>query len=307
MNKDLVYLLLNKLNNDNMEIANFLLLNFRYIILILLFILLVVSLMIRFNVNKNMIQSKVNIKKIHNYISEYPIIVGGVFAIIPALILGGAYLCTSIVHIDKWASFATYTSLGLSITTVIFVLMTYQIQSKSSTVLQFDSTFFQWMGIFLDAVSKDKEHFQKFVDERAKDLLEGIDETFTGNFSATHMDEERTCVRHYKVLYQILRYIHTSEIIHDNEKKKYVDIIQSQLTDEQLLTFFVLLLMDKEKNNERVLGISLMKLMDKYHFFKNLYFPTNKESLGKFLCTNFPETKNSFHWFKENIVDNEQR
>ena len=78
-----------------------------------------------------------------------------------------------------------------------------------------------------------------------------------------------------------------------------------------MLTFFVLLLMDKEKNNERVLGISLMKLMDKYHFFKNLYFPTNKESfkesLGKFLCTNFPETKNSFHWFKENIVDNEQR
>ena len=281
-----------------MEIANFFLLNFRYIIVVLLFILNVFSLKKRLKENE---------KVIRKYISEHPIDIGIWFAIIPVIILGLAYFFTSIVNLDQWASFATYTSLGLSITTVIFVLMTYQIQSKSSTVLQFDSTFFQWMGIFLDAVSKDKEHFQKFVDERAKDLLEGIDETFTGNFSATHMDEERTCVRHYKVLYQILRYIHTSEIIHGNEKKKYVDIIQSQLTDEQLLTFFVLLLMDKEKNNERVLGISLMKLMDKYHFFKNLYFPTNKESLGKFLCTNFPETKNSFHWFKENIVDNEQR
>lgn len=245
-------------------------------------------------------------KKMPILMSNNPFITALVVTMIPIGFLA-MYNYYYYVHIENWASFATYTSLGLSITTVIFVLMTYQIQSKSSTVLQFDSTFFQWMGIFLDAVSKDKEHFQKFVDERAKDLLEGIDETFTGNFSATHMDEERTCVRHYKVLYQILRYIHTSEIIHDNEKKKYVDIIQSQLTDEQLLTFFVLLLMDKEKNNERVLGISLMKLMDKYHFFKNLYFPTNKESLGKFLCTNFPETKNSFHWFKENIVDNEQR
>ena len=245
-------------------------------------------------------------KKMPILMSNNPFITALVVTMIPIGFLA-MYNYYYYVHIENWASFATYTSLGLSITTVIFVLMTYQIQSKSSTVLQFDSTFFQWMGIFLDAVSKDKEHFQKFVDERAKDLLEGIDETFTGNFSAKHMDEERTCVRHYKVLYQILRYIHTSEIIHDNEKKKYVDIIQSQLTDEQLLTFFVLLLMDKEKNNERVLGISLMKLMDKYHFFKNLYFPTNKESLGKFLCTNFPETKNSFHWFKENIVDNEQR
>lgn len=245
-------------------------------------------------------------KKMPKLMSNNPFITALVVTMIPIGFLA-MYNYYYYVHIENWASFATYTSLGLSITTVIFVLMTYQIQSKSSTVLQFDSTFFQWMGIFLDAVSKDKEHFQKFVDERAKDLLEGIDETFTGNFSATHMDEERTCVRHYKVLYQILRYIHTSEIIHGNEKKKYVDIIQSQLTDEQLLTFFVLLLMDKEKNNERVLGISLMKLMDKYHFFKNLYFPTNKESLGKFLCTNFPETKNSFHWFKENIVDNEQR
>lgn len=245
-------------------------------------------------------------KKMPKLMSNNPFITALVVTMIPIGFLA-MYNYYYYVHIENWASFATYTSLGLSITTVIFVLMTYQIQSKSSTVLQFDSTFFQWMGIFLDAVSKDKEHFQKFVDERAKDLLKGIDETFTGNFSAKHMDEERTCVRHYKVLYQILRYIHTSEIIHDNEKKKYVDIIQSQLTDEQLLTFFVLLLMDKEKNNERVLGISLMKLMDKYHFFKNLYFPTNKESLGKFLCTNFPETKNSFHWFKENIVDIKQR
>jgi hypothetical protein len=109
---------------------------------------------------------------------------------------------------------------------------------------------------------------------------------------------------YFRHLYHIVKFVDESS---EPNKKKYVDIIQSQLTDEQLLTFFVLLLMDKEKNNERVLGISLMKLMDKYHFFKNLYFPTNKESLGKFLCTNFPETKNSFHWFKENIVDNEQR
>ena len=286
-------MLTNKLNNDNMEIANFFLLNFRYIIVVLLFILIVFSLKKRL---------KENGKVIRKYISEHPIDIGIWFAIIPVIILGLAYFFTSIVNLDQWASFATYTSLGLSITTVIFVLMTYQIQSKSSTVLQFDSTYFQWMGIFLDAVSKDQKSFEEYYKKTAKVLLEGVNDSFIGNFSATHEDEERICVRHYKVLYQILRYVHTSEIIPDNEKKKYVDIIQSQLTDEQLLTFFVLLLMDEEKNSERVLGISLMKLMDKYHFFKNLYFPTNKESLGKFLRSNFPETKNSFHWFKENII-----
>ena len=276
-----------------MEIANFFLLNFRYIIVVLLFILIVLSLKKRLKENE---------KVIRKYISEHPIDIGIWFAIIPVIILGLAYFFTSIVNLDQWASFATYTSLGLSITTVIFVLMTYQIQSKSSTVLQFDSTYFQWMGIFLDAVSKDQKSFEEYYEKTAKVLLEGVNDSFIGNFSATHEDEERICVRHYKVLYQILRYVHTSEIIPDNEKKKYVYIIQSQLTDEQLLTFFVLLLMDEEKNSGRVLGISLMKLMDKYHFFKNLYFPTNKESLGKFLRSNFPETKNSFHWFKENII-----
>lgn len=245
-------------------------------------------------------------KKMPKLMSKNPFITALVVTMIPIGYLA-MYNYYDYVHIENWASFATYTSLGLSITTVIFVLMTYQIQSKSSTILQFDSTFFQWMGIFLEAISKDERLFAKYVKSTAISLINRVDESFDGNFCTTDTVTERTCVRHYKVLYQIIRYIHTSEIIPDNEKKKYIDIIQSQLTDEQLLTFFVLLLMDKEKNNERVLGISLIKLMDKYHFFKNLYFSENKESLGKFLCTNFPETKNSFHWFKENIVDNEQR
>lgn len=245
-------------------------------------------------------------KRMPKLMSKNPFITALVVTMIPIGYLV-VYDYYTYVKIENWASFATYTSLGLSITTVLFVLMTYQIQSKASTILQFDSTFFQWMGIFLESISKDESFFDEYVKSTAIGLLNGVDGSFDGKFCATDTNTERTCVRHYKVLYQILRYIHTSEIIPDNEKKKYVDIIQSQLTDEQLLTFFVLLLMDKEKNSTRVLGISLIKLMDKYHFFKNLYFPTNKESLGKFLFTNFPETKNSFHWFKDNIVDIEQR
>ena len=122
--------------------------------IVLLFILIVFSLKKRLKENE---------KVIRKYISEHPIDIGIWFAIIPVIILGLAYFFTSIVNLDQWASFATYTSLGLSITTVIFVLMTYQIQSKSSTVLQFDSTYFQWMGIFLDAVSKDQKSFEEHI------------------------------------------------------------------------------------------------------------------------------------------------
>lgn len=155
-----------------MEIANFFLLNFRYIIVVLLFILIVFSLKKRLKENE---------KVIRKYISEHPIDIGIWFAIIPVIILGLAYFFTSIVNLDQWASFATYTSLGLSITTVIFVLMTYQIQSKSSTVLQFDSTYFQWMGIFLDAVSKDQKSFEEYYKKTAKVLLEGGNDSFPIN------------------------------------------------------------------------------------------------------------------------------
>lgn len=232
-------------------------------------------------------------------IESNPITAGILLTLLPVIILITWWL-NSTVDLTNWASFATYTSLGLSVTTVVFVLMTYLTQTKTSTILQFESTYFQWLSIFHDSICRDNETIASFAKNTAISYIRKIDANFNGNFIPTKSYEERICTKHYKTLYQILRYIHTSEIISDQNKKKYFDIIQSQLTDEQLMTFFILLLMDKERYNTKVFSPnSYHEILDKNHFFKNLYISNqekNFNSISDFLRKTFPHTASSFYW-----------
>lgn len=178
------------------------------------------------------------IQYICEQVKRNPILFGSSIALLPVLILLIWEMFMQ-VNINSWASFATYTSLGMSITTVIFVVMTYNVQTSTSTVLQFESIFFQWFGIFQEAIARDedKDLFAKYVNDTANVLMRSINESFEGSFSPCNTDLERQCIRHYKSLYQILRYIYMSDSVPYDGKKKYFDIVQSQLSDNQLLTF----------------------------------------------------------------------
>ena len=107
-----------------------------------------------------------------------------------------------------------------------------------------------------------------------------------------------------------MRYIHQNEIINDYAlKKKYVDIVQSQMTDEEYNTILYLLLNDPNKDSpdkfdkptKKKKETSWMMFVDKYHLLKNIYYSrknNNFNDFKKFMLNSFPETKDSFYFFK---------
>ncbi len=54
--------------------------------------------------------------------------------------------------LGEWANFATYLSLSISVISVIYIFLTYWSQIKMSSVIQFESTFFQWYQIHNDLI-----------------------------------------------------------------------------------------------------------------------------------------------------------
>lgn len=120
----------------------------------------------------------------------------------------------------------------------------------------------------------------------------------------------RDVIRYYRSLYHLMKYIHLSPILQKEEqKKKYFDIIQAQMTDDELNTVLYLLLADEWVNDKRVLKTcSLLELVDKNHLFKNIYYPKTEENFNdfvEFMHKTFVETKNSFHFLR--IVKNDNK
>lgn len=120
----------------------------------------------------------------------------------------------------------------------------------------------------------------------------------------------RNIMPYYRSLYQLMKYIQQNEIIDIFEqKKKYVDIIQSQMTDAEYLVVLYFLLTDPNKNrkdkfekySKKKKETSWMVFVDKYHLLKNIYYSSTTNNFAnfvKFMQKNFPDTTESFHFLK---------
>lgn len=207
-------------------------------------------------------------------------------------------------NIADWASFATYLGLSLSLISVFFIFLTYRSQTNMSTVLQFESTFFQWFHLHRQLCGELSKEIDYFADNIALKFIKNESKNFTINkFKNAANDEKcRNIIRYYRDLYQILKYIYLSPILeNDEQRKKYYDIVQAQMTDSELITTLFLLLSDKNLKDKRVLkNISFLELADKAHLFKNLYYSkteTNFDNFVSFMRKKFPLTaKHSFHF-----------
>lgn len=203
------------------------------------------------------------------------------------------------VNLSRWASLATYLSIGMSVTTVVFVMMTYYIQSRSSVLLQFDATFFQWFSIFHSSLERDAEAVNQYA-EVVSNKLQQFDSLDCVAFPEEKSKEERICVIHYKTLFQMTRYIETSSSLRNADRKKYFDIIQSQLSDEQMLVLLYLHLQDTYPVCKMSYQTFIRKHLDKYKFFKNVYYKdtmSNYPVIRDLMFKAFPNTRGSFHWF----------
>ena len=212
-----------------------------------------------------------------------------------------------------WANFSTFFSLSFSFISAIFIFLTYRSQTNMSSVLEFESIFFQWHQQHREIYNNLVPQITNFSSNVAMKFIRQHKGVFTLEDFRNSYDESkhRDVIRYYRSLYHLMKYIHLNPILHKEEqKKKYFDIIQAMITDEELNTVLYLLLADEWLNDKRVLKTcSLLELVDKYHLFKNFYYSNNEENYNDFVLfmhEHFIETKKSFHFLIDNFSQIEQ-
>lgn len=211
-------------------------------------------------------------------------------------------------RIEDWASFSTYLGLSLSLISIIFIFLTYRSQTNMSSVLQFESTFFQWFQLHRQMYNDLSIQIDNFANNTALKFIEKRKEKFsiTDFQKAAKNERDRNVIRYYRNLYHMLKYIYLNPIIATYEqKKKYYDIIQAQMTDAELVTVLFLLLADENLEDKRVFkAISLLELADSAHLFKNFYYSKSKPNFMEFtsfMRETFPLTaERSFHFLVNN-------
>jgi hypothetical protein len=213
-------------------------------------------------------------------------------------------------NVNDWASFSTFLGLSLSLISVIYIYLTYRSQIGMSSVLQFESTFFQWYALHRELKKDLEEHINTIATQCILPWIKNKDEFYIKElpYSPIINSEMRLIVPYYRSVYSLLKYIEVNELLDTYEKKKkYYDIIQGQMTDNEQWVILYLLMCDKNIFDTRVLKSKSYKdLLDEAHFFKNLYYSSsesNFKQLSLFLNEIFPKTRNSFHFFKQNELD----
>ncbi|MBO4802591.1 MAG: hypothetical protein J5545_12135 [Bacteroidaceae bacterium] len=206
---------------------------------------------------------------------------------------------------DDWAAFSTFFGLGFSFASALLIYLTYRSQTNMSSVLQFESIFFNWHQQHRSIYVNLKPQITDFSNQIVLPFIRNHQGIFEISDFRSHSNDvdQRAVIRYYRSLYHLLKYIHKSTILGDDkQKKKYVDIIQSQMSDEELNTVLYLLLADEWMADKRVLeDVSWLELVDKHHLLKNFYYSKdnpNFEEFKAFMHVVFPQTKASFYFLK---------
>lgn len=214
--------------------------------------------------------------------------------------------------LQDWANFATYLGVSLSIISVVFIYLTYQSQVTMSSVLQFESTFFQWYQVHTELQKDLKSQITKCIKEVVIPRLKSQDLISIDIFESLAQNEiERPLHRYYRSMYQLIKYIKLSPILSNyKQRKKYYDIIQSNMSDDELILFLCFVLGDSNRDKKVIKDgfkkISFKDLVDEGHILKNSYVEDPKllKHLLPIVRNNFPETAlKSFHFFTEEYCD----
>lgn len=214
-----------------------------------------------------------------------------------------------------WANFATYLSVSLSIISVIYIFLTYRSQISMSSIVQFESTFFQWYQIHMDLMKRIQPEIDACVSNTILPKLNAADFQDLGVFEElAHKGIERPLHMYYRSLFQLFKYIKLSPILSGySQRKKYYDIIQSNMSDTELLLFLCFVLGD-ENRDKKIFGqfgnkMSFKDLIDEGHVLKNCYVSDEAllRRMTPIVRRSFPKTAiKSFHFFVEkNVVTDE--
>ena len=125
--------------------------------------------------------------------------------------------------IDDWAGFATFCGFSLSLISIIFIFMTYRSQQELSSILQFESSFFQWLEMHNSIYNECKVDIEKYYDEVVSIFISNSNDLVPVEFEK-NLDngKSRHLMRYYRHLYQLYKYIYLSEVLTSINKKEEV-------------------------------------------------------------------------------------
>lgn len=186
-----------------------------------------------------------------------------------------------------WALFGDYIGgvLGtfFGLISILVVCWTFYKQDESQRIQQFDSSFFNLLSIQQRIISAIKgcvrligngstgelcgfEYINKFADtiqEREREITSN--DNYANKLLGCYEESEinNNLLGHYfRHLYHIFEYVDNSNVPNDI-KIRYMDIIQAQMTDNELFLCFI--------NSYSGCGKERLKpLLEKYHFFEDI-------------------------------------
>lgn len=174
--------------------------------------------------------------------------------------------------LGDWSDYSTCLAALFTFVSLTFIYLTYKKQSDSNYKLQFDSTFFNMLhtqreilasfekGYFIERLERiEMEHSTSWSEEITERQALAI---VNGAYIQSKIGYYDNTIMHYfRHLYHIIKLIHNSSF--DNEKQReYVDIIQAQMSNEELFVMFYNVI---SYNNREYI-----KWLDDYHFFENV-------------------------------------
>lgn len=203
-------------------------------------------------------------------------------------------------RLDDWSDYSACTTALFAYVSLIFIYITYKNQSLANYKLQFDSTFFNMLQIQREILaSLEKGHFI----HRKGDIIGLHSSDYSGELkynAALKIVKERyqpsphvdisSDMHYFRHLYHIIKLVHNSAF-NEKQQREYIDIIQAQMSNEELFVMFynVVFYGNKEYlswlndygffENIRPDGTLFDKL--KVHFFPNTNFKHKAYEVSK--------------------------
>lgn len=140
----------------------------------------------------------------------------------------------------------------------VFSFMKYRITCELKSRLNNDTTEFKESEA-IEKISSIYTCVTKFDDKFSPD----------GIMQETH--EENDIMHYFRNLYHVIKHVNDSSLSSE-EKRKYIDLIQAQMNDEELLAMLFNVVHYTANNTNKL----YFSLLDDYTFFENLRPPHNK-------------------------------
>lgn len=168
-----------------------------------------------------------------------------------------------------WGNYSMCIGALFTFVSLIFIYRTYISQRAMAYKTQFDSSFFNLLGIQRNI--HEKCTIKAFVDIKNRMSNTPIkDEPYNELIRiyniATKNKKNRDIMYYFRHLYHLIMFVHRSDMS-VNDKKGYIDIIQAQMSDEELASM-VFNVIHYESHHQK--PFKYIEILDQYNFFENL-------------------------------------